>query len=181
MNKYKLNSDDAVLLLIDLQEKLLKVMDQSAKVIRYTSLLLNTAKQLQIPVIVSEQYPRGLGRTLEQICEHIPEHQLIEKTTFSCGEALLSKIADLKRNTVIVTGSETHVCVFQTVIDLLEKGYTVHVVRNAVCSRFKEDYQNGLELMKEAGAIITNAETVVFDLLKQSGTPDFKAISPLIK
>ncbi|NLT19824.1 MAG: isochorismatase family protein [Syntrophomonadaceae bacterium] len=181
MKKFRLNSDDSILLVIDLQEKLMKAMDQSEKVYRYTSLLLETAKQLQIPVIVSEQYPRGLGSTVEQIYKHLPEHQLIQKTTFSCGEPLLSKIADFNRNTVIVTGSETHVCVFQTVIDLLDKGYTVHVVRNAVCSRFKEDYQNGLELMKEAGAIITNAETVVFDLLKQAGTPDFKAISPLIK
>ncbi|MDD3852105.1 MAG: isochorismatase family protein [Syntrophomonadaceae bacterium] len=181
MNKFRLNSEDTVLLVIDLQEKLMKAMDQSENVYRYTNLLLDTAKQLQIPVIVSEQYPRGLGSTVEQICEHLSEHQLIEKTTFSCGEPLLIKIADLKRNTVIVTGSETHVCVFQTVTDLLDKGYNVHVVRNAVCSRFKDDYKSGLELMKEAGAIITNAETVVFDLLKQSGTPDFKAISPLIK
>jgi len=85
------------------------------------------------------------------------------------------------RKTVIMTGSETHICVFQTVRDLAQAGYNVHVVRDAVCSRFDENYENGLELMKDAGAVITTAETVVFDLLRAAGTPEFKVISPLVK
>lgn len=181
MSKYRLNKEDVVLVVIDLQDRLMNAMKDREKVYKNTGLLLETAKQLQIPVIVSEQYPRGLGSTVPEIKEHLQDYEYIEKVTFSVCEGLQEKLSGSKRKTLIITGSETHVCVFQTVRDMLDAGYNVHLVKDAVCSRFDENYQNGIELMRDLGAVISNTETVVFDLLKQAGTPDFKAISPLIK
>ncbi len=181
MSKYSLNKEDVILIVIDIQERLMNAMPDREKVYKNTCLLLATAKQLDFPVVVSEQYPKGLGPTVSEIKEALPDYAYIEKTSFSVSADLQKILADSGRKTLLVTGSETHVCVFQTVRDMLEAGYQVHVVKDAVCSRFDENYQNGIELMRDMGAVITNTETVIFDLLKQAGTPDFKAISPLIK
>lgn len=182
MNKYALKQQDAVLVVIDLQEKLMKAMKDHDKIYKNTRLLLATANELDIPVVVTEQYPKGLGATVPEIKEKLKDFEYIEKTTFTaCGEQLIEYMKHSGRKTVIMTGSETHVCVFQTVRDLVELGYNVHVAKDAVCSRFDENYENGLVLMKDAGAVISNAETIVFDLLQKSGTPAFKAISPLLK
>lgn len=182
MNKFKLEAADCALLIIDLQERLLKAMKDSERVINNTNLLLAVAKQFDIPVVVSEQYPRGLGPTVPEIKDNLPEHKYIEKVSFSaCIDTMMDAVAALKRKTYIVVGTETHVCVFQTVRDLIDAGYNVQVVSDAVCSRFDFNYLNGLDLMKETGAVVTNTETVVFDLLGCAGTPQFKVISPLVK
>lgn len=183
MGKYKLNREDAVLVIIDLQERLMKAMKDRERVYKNTNLLLSTVKEFNIPVVLSEQYPRGLGPTVAAIKENLPEGYIyLEKQSFSlCGAGMFEILAKLQKKSVIVCGSETHVCVFQTVRDLVEAGYDVHLVRDAVCSRFEENYNNSLALMSELGAVVTNTETVVFDLLESAGTPQFKAISPLIK
>lgn len=182
MNKYELSKEDVVLLVIDLQEKLMKAMDQKEKVYKNTNLLMAAAYQMDIPLIVSEQYPRGLGSTVDDIKKNLQDYQYIEKKSFSAYIPEMQKILEnTGRKTVIVAGSETHICVYQTVRDLIKEGYNVHLVRDAVCSRFKENYLNGLELMREVGAVISTAEAVTFDLLKEAGTSDFKVISPLLK
>ena len=182
MANYKLEADDAVLIVIDLQEKLMATMQEKERVYKNTNLLIETAKQLDIPIIVTEQYPKGLGGTVDEIKGHLPEHVYFDKVSFSaCVGNLPEELEKLGRKNILITGSETHICVFQTTRDLVYAGYNVQVVKDAVCSRTNENYINGLELMKEVGAVITNAETVVFDLLKVSGTPEFKAISPLLK
>lgn len=182
VSKFKLEAADCVLVIIDLQERLMKAMKDAERVLNNTNLLLATAKQFEIPVIVTEQYPKGLGPTVAEIKENLPEHSYFDKVSFSaCDDSFIDRIAAVKRKTVIVTGTETHVCVFQTVRDLLSAGYDVQVVSDAVCSRFDFNYLNGLDLMKEAGAVITNTETVVFDLLGCAGTPQFKVISPMVK
>jgi len=178
---YKLQADETVLVIIDLQEKLMKAMDQREKVYKNTNLLTNLAAQMDIPVIVTEQYPRGLGPTAPELLTGLKNYLYMEKMEFSAIEGLRKILAPLNRKTVLVTGSETHVCVFQTVRDLVEDGYNVQVVKDAVCSRFEENYQNGLDLMHGTGAIISNTETVLFDLMKVAGSPVFKVISPLIK
>lgn len=182
MKKLFLTPEDTVLLIIDLQEKLMKAMKDKDRVYFNTSLLLETAKQFDIPVVVTEQYPRGLGPTVDEVTKHLPEHALVEKTSFSaCIPDFNDILRKINRRNIIITGSETHICVFQTARDLVQDGYQVYVPRDAVCSRTDENYENGLELMKMAGAVITNTETVIFDLFKKSGTPPFKAISPLLK
>ena len=181
MSKYHLNKENTVLVIIDVQERLMNAMPDRDKVYKNSLILIDAAKQMSIPIIVTEQYPRGLGATVAPIKEHLEDYQYIEKVSFSVSEALLKKLSDDERKTLIVLGSETHVCVYQTTRDMIEAGYNVHVVKDAVCSRFEENYLNGLELMRDLGAVISNTETIVFDLLKLAGTPDFKAISPLIK
>lgn len=183
IEKFKLDCDEVVFILVDMQEKLMKVMSYREKVYRNNGILMALANQYKIPVIACEQYPKGMGPTVPEIQEALPEYcYKIEKIDFSAFTNELKEILNsIKRKTIIITGSETHICVFQTTRDLLAAGYNVHVVRDAVCSRFKENYQNGLQLMQEMGAVITNTETIAFDLLKCAGTPEFKAISKLVK
>jgi nicotinamidase-related amidase len=183
MGKYRLDRLDSLLLIIDLQDKLLKAMKYRDSVVKNTSLLLKLARETGLPVLVTEQNPRGLGPTVTEIKENFPEGtEVVEKMSFTaCTLETRKALFAYDRPKIIVTGTETHVCVYQTVRDLLENGYTVHVVEDAICSRFKQNYRSGLELMKQMGAVITNAETIFFDILKISGTPEFKALSPLLK
>lgn len=183
MNKYRLEKEDTVLMIIDLQEKLMAAMSEKTKVYRNTGMLIDAAEKFQLPIVLTEQYPRGLGATVEEIKGKLPDnHHRLEKTRFS---AMTPEMLDLLKKigfkTILITGSETHVCVFQTTRDLVEQGFNVHVVRDAVCSRFKENFQNGLSLMQEAGAVITNTETVLFDLLSDASSPEFRGISALVK
>lgn len=178
---YILDKNDTVLVVIDFQEKLMKTMSQSEKVYKNTNLLLVAAEQMGIPVIVTEQYPQGLGGTVKEIQDNIKEYQYVEKMNFSAFEGLNRLLSTMGRKTLLITGSETHVCVFQSTRDLVAAGYQVQVVKDAVCSRFKENYLNGLELMQGVGAVVTNTETVLFDLLKVAGTPEFKVISRLLR
>ncbi len=181
MANYRLNQEEVILVIIDLQEKLMKAMPEREKVYKNTQILLKTAEQLHIPVIVTEQYPKGLGATADKIKEYLNEYKYLEKTSFSAGALLNELLVNSNRKTLIIAGSENHVCVFQTVRDMIAEGYNVHVVKDAVCSRFELNYCNGLELMRELGAVISNTETVIFDLFKTSGTPEFKVISAMIK
>ncbi|MGE5396144.1 MAG: isochorismatase family protein [Chitinophagales bacterium] len=182
MNSYRLTSENVLILVIDLQEKLLRAMPDRDPVTRNTTLLLKLAELFEIPVIVTEQYPRGLGKTIPEIQNQLGEHFLIEKVQFSAYLPELSrKIDELKRKQILVVGTETHVCVFQTVRDLVEAGFNVHVAKDAVCSRFPLNHQNGVDLMQGLGAVITNTETVIFDILGAAGTEPFKVMSPLVK
>jgi len=183
VNKFKLEREQALLLIIDLQERLMNAMQDREQVYRNTRLLLATARELQIPVIVTEQYPRGLGPTVPEVKENLPaEYHYVEKISYSaCGGDLDGYLQESGRRQIIVIGSETHVCVFQTTRDLLEQGYQVTLAGDAVCSRTDGNYANGLQLMRDMGAVISNTESIIFDLLMTAGTPEFKAISPLLK
>jgi nicotinamidase-related amidase len=169
-------------MIIDLQDNLMKAMDQTVKVYRNTKLLLAACRQLGIPVVVTEQYPRGLGHTVAEVASSLGEHRTVEKVSFTglTGE-VAGVLQELDRRQVMIAGSETHICVFQTVRDLLEAGFEVFVLADAVCSRTKDNFEIGLALMRDEGAVITSTETVIFDLLKKAGTPEFKVISPLVK
>ncbi|GAB6274875.1 MAG: isochorismatase family protein [Peptococcaceae bacterium] len=182
MSKFRLKKEDTVLMVIDLQEKLLAAMPERAKVCANTRLLLTLAEKFDLPVILTEQYPQGLGPTLSEIKKLLPEHQRLEKTRFSafCPD-VLEILRKTGRHTIIMAGSETHVCVYQTARDLLEQGFNVHIVSDAVCSRFKENYENGLSLMQSMGSVISNTETILFDFMVESGHPHFRSISALLK
>jgi nicotinamidase-related amidase len=183
MKKHILNENDALLLIIDIQEKLSSVMKYEDKVIDNTLILLETSKLMNIPVIITEQYPKGIGPTVNQIKEKIDSNvEIFEKTSFTgWTEEVILALEKAGKEKIIITGMETHVCVFQTARDLIDNGYEVFVARDAVCSRTKENFLNALDLMKDMGVVITNTETIVFDLLKKSGTPEFKVLSKLIK
>lgn len=182
MNKYVLFGEEAVLLVIDIQERLVPAMKYGEQLIQNTNIIISLAKKLGVPIVVTEQYPKGLGKTVSDVRNNLEESSTYEKMTFSgCTSEVTTALKGLGRNKIIITGMETHVCVFQTVRDLLADGYQVFVVGDAVCSRTKGNYQNGLSLMSSMGAVVTNTETVFFDLMKQAGTPLFKELSKLIK
>lgn len=169
--------------MVDVQERLAAVMDQREKVLDNCRRLIEGAKILDVPIAVTEQYPKGLGPTEEELRGALLSYEPFEKLTFSCcGEpSFTSALDDLGRRTIVLAGMETHVCVLQTALDLLRGGHVVHLVRDAVCSREKVNWITGIELMRDAGAVITSTETVLFQLLGRAGTEEFKAISKLVK
>lgn len=184
LDKFWLDRDQALLLVVDVQQKLIPAMPP--EIYRQTlgtiDFLAAAARLLTVPVIVTEQYPRGLGPTVPELREVCP-HGVLEKVSFGCcGEPnFLGHLKRVPRAQIIVTGMEAHVCVLQTVLGLLGAGYRVHLVRDAVISRGKVDYLNALAFAREAGAVVTTAETVAFQLLRTSAAPEFKAISALVK
>lgn len=182
----KLNRGTALLLVIDVQERLAAAMPQDAmaRVARATQTLVRGAGVLGVPVILTEQYPKGLGRTLASVGEALPgSARVFEKTSFSCWDSpeVHRAIHGAHRNQVIVCGMETHVCVYQTVRDLALEGFETLVAVDAVLSRTDENKAIGLGMMAGAGAVLGSVEAVLFDLLGQAGTPEFKAISQLVK
>jgi len=183
IDKFLLDKNNAALLIIDIQERLALVMKQKDQVTRNTLHLVELAKMQDIPIVVTEQYPKGLGRTLPGITTALPAHILVEKVSFNCcGEASFNEqVKRLGRKKLIVTGMETHICVLQTSIGFLAGGHDVHLVSDAVCSRTKPNWRSGLEFIRDAGGVVTNTETVLFQLLGVAGTPEFKAISQRIK
>jgi len=182
LKKYVLIGEETVLLVIDIQERLVPAMKYGEQVIQNTNILISLAQKLGVPIVVTEQYPKGLGKTVSEVRNNLEESLTYEKMTFSgCTSEVTTALKGLGRKKIIITGMETHVCVFQTVRDLLVDGYQVFVVGDAVCSRTKGNYLNGLSLMSSMGAVVTNTETVFFDLMKQAGTPLFRELSKLIK
>ena len=177
--------EETGLIIIDAQTGLMKAMDPEVKqkTVNNTKLLIASAQKLNIPLILTEQYPKGLGKTLVEIQEALDNYQPIEKVCFSCygNEEFKSKLKQLESvKEVILAGVETHICVAQTALDLLAYGYKVYVLSDAICSRRKLEWQTGLRLMERAGAIITTTETIIFQLLVRAGTEDFKFISKLL-
>ncbi len=184
LDRFSLDSDQSMLLVVDVQGKLIpplppKIYRQTLQSIDF---LIKAARQLQVPVVATEQYPQGLGPTVPELAEACRDKVMAKVSFGCCGEpAFLEHLQQLGRRQVIVTGMEAHVCVFQTVLGLLAAGYRVHLVRDAVISRGKVDYLNSLELARQAGAVVTTAETAVYQWLRTATAPGFKAISALVK
>jgi nicotinamidase-related amidase len=183
MEKFLLHKDETALIIVDIQERLASVMDARDIVIDNCLHIIELSKLLTIPVIITEQYPKGLGQTVEIIRSALPSYQRVEKLTFSCCDepSFLDIIKRVNRRRLVLMGMETHICVLQTCIGLLQNGYNVHVVSDAVCSRKDDNRKVAIEFMRDAGAVITCTETVLFQLLKKAGTEEFKAISMRIK
>jgi nicotinamidase-related amidase len=184
-NTFLLDPASAVLVVIDVQEKLCAAMDQGAlqQLTRNAGILLESANELAIPTIFTEQYVKGLGPTLDELRQKAPAAPGFEKMTFSCcgNDSFIKHLKKSGRTQVIVTGMETHVCVLQTVIDLLDEGFDVHLVKDAVMSRSSDNKQTAIEAMVLAGAVPTCTEAVVFQLLKIAGTDSFRKLSKLVK
>jgi nicotinamidase-related amidase len=182
--QYWLDPRKAALVVIDVQEKLAPAMDVGLyqKVEQNLPLLIEGCKVAEIPMLASEQYPKGLGATLPAYAG-ATEQACIAKTVFSCCAE--SSFTDALKATgaahIIITGMETHVCVLQTALDLLDQGFIVHVVRDAVASRFDSDYAAALGLLERAGAVLTTTETLLFQMVEGAGGDQFKAISKLVR
>jgi nicotinamidase-related amidase len=152
-------------------------------VIRNIRTLLAFAKKMDIPILITEQYPKGLGKTVPEIKMDLESIPPIEKVSFSCCgvERFNDQLNQLGRKHIILTGIETHVCVLQTAGDLIQKGYEVHAVADAICSRRKLDWEIGLRWMEKKGAMISTTEIIAFQLLKEAGTGEFRELSKLLK
>ncbi|GAB6071981.1 isochorismatase family protein [Venenivibrio stagnispumantis] len=183
LDKYFLDKEDVALIIIDIQDKLASVMEEREKVINNTVHLIELSKMMNIPISLTEQYPKGLGKTVPEIQQVLPEYNPIEKLSFNCCNEsdFENKIKQINRKKLILTGMETHICVLQTALELLKMGYIVHIVADAVCSRSKENKEIALRLLQDAGTVITCTETILFQILKVAGTEEFKIISKRIK
>jgi nicotinamidase-related amidase len=170
-----LERDRAALVVVDVQEGFRSYATFEA-VAGACSKLVQGARILELPRIVSEQYPKGLGHTAPEVS--IEDEPIVEKSVFSAARADGFDLGERKQ--AIVCGIETHVCVSQTVHDLLDRGFEVHVPADAVGSRHQIDYERGLERLERAGAVVTTVESVLFELLERAGTPEFKEVQRLI-
>lgn len=169
------------LVIVDVQERLVPAMPEKVyrQVLANIQLLRQAAELLRLPVLTTEQYPRGLGHTVAEL----RGGKTIEKITFGCcGEpAFLKALDELETRRVLLVGMEAHVCVYQTLLGLRQEGFGVHLVQDAICSQRKTDYRAALQNAPHAGAILTSTEMALFQLLERAGTVEFKAISTLIK
>ncbi len=170
-------------LVIDIQERLFPFISENEALTRNSLILVQGLQVLSIPVIVTEQYTKGLGPTIQPLKEVLSGLQPMEKMAFSCcdDQPFMKQLESLHKKFIIITGIESHVCVLQTTIDLLEKNYIPVVVEDCVSSRRLNDKAMAINRMRRMGAIITTYESVLFELLRYSGTEEFKAISKLVK
>jgi nicotinamidase-related amidase len=178
-----LRRDDALLVIVDIQTKLLNVMFEKERLITNCRKLLQAAKLLGVPMLMTEQYPKGMGPTDPQILQLLEGVDSIAKASFSCcgvGD-FNRKIRSFGKQQTVVIGIEAHICVLQTVLDLAHREYSVFVPYDAVSSRKEGDYTNALDRMRQAGAVVGSVESAVFELLEKAGTPLFKEVSKVIK
>ena len=175
----KLDRDRTALVVVDVQEGFRKAIPDFERIAKATATLIEGAEAIGIPVIVTELYPRGLGETAPEVAEHLPAgSEPLEKVVFSAVDADGFDLGG--RDQALVCGIETHVCVNQTVLDLLGDGREVQVAEDAVGSRTEENRRIGLHKMERAGATLTSVETALFELLGRAGTDEFKRVQKLI-
>lgn len=168
---------ESALVVIDVQERLAAVMAARDTVVRKAGILVEAAVRLGVPVVVTEQYPKGLGHTVEELAAKLPESAVrIEKTSFSACTGLPLTAAQ-----VVIVGMEAHVCVLQTAVELAAAGREVFVVGDAVCSRADENHANALARMQTAGIVITNTESVLFEWLRDASHEHFRELSKLVR
>lgn len=178
-----LDRADTVLLVIDLQDPLLRVIHEHDRVVLNSVRLIEAAKVLGIPVLVTLQNAERLGGCTQAVSDALPHDIATNKMTFSCcgAEEFVRSLRETGRRQVLICGVETHVCVSQTAHDLLADGCLVHVARDAVSSRTAENWLTGIEKMRDSGCVITSTETAIFELVRDAASPEFKQILPIVK
>lgn len=184
MHQNVLRTGNSALLIIDLQEAFRQSIADSGEIARRIAVFTRGARLLKVPVLVTEQYPKGLGRTVAEIAEVLaPENDIIEKTAFSsCGaQAFIEKLEKIGARQIIVAGIEAHVCVNQTVHDLLARNYQTHLLTDCISSRAAENKQIALAKMQASGAVLSSVEMALFELMRDARHEQFKAVQQLIK
>ena len=172
------------LVIIDMQAKLASAMPSEAmqSVANNCSILAQASQLLSVPVIVTEQYPQGLGETIADIQSHLPNSKAIAKMAFSaCGEPKFNQQLQRENSHIILVGMEAHICVLQTALDLIQAGKTVFVVEDAILSRSPANKANAIARLRHAGCVISNTESVLFEWLSNANHQAFKAVSKLIR
>eukprot|EP00927_Polykrikos_kofoidii_P054265 TRINITY_DN48705_c0_g1_i1.p1 TRINITY_DN48705_c0_g1~~TRINITY_DN48705_c0_g1_i1.p1 ORF type:complete len:224 (-),score=32.61 TRINITY_DN48705_c0_g1_i1:50-721(-) len=176
----RLKPDETVLLVCDIQERFRSAIDTMPQVIATASTLLSCAKIAAVPVVVTEQYPKGLLHTVSEL--DVSNSKVFEKTLFSmCTEEVVVHLQRLGRRSALICGVETHVCVQQTCLDLISQGYEVHVVSDGVSSQRSQDRDTALERLRQSGAFVTTVESVLFELTRSKDSSVFKEVSALAK
>lgn len=184
--RLRLRAETSALLVIDIQEKLLPPIHQGEQLVRNAQLLLRLAKILDLPVLVTTQYSKGLGASVPEIASLLPaDVHLVDKQEFGCfsNDQFCSAVKSLPagRSTLLLCGLETHICVMQSALGALEKGYLVHVASDAVGSRSEWNWKVGLERMEAAGALISSTEMMIYELLGGSASAAFRQMLPYLK
>lgn len=180
-----LDANHCALLVVDIQERLLPPIFQKEQLLKNSQLLIRAASVLKIPALVTTQYAKGLGSIVPEIASLLPEIEPIDKHMFSCfgSDTFCSMLKRVpgNRTTVLLCGMESHICVMQTALGALREGYMVHVASDAVSSRTEWNWKVGLDRMAGAGAIISSTETIIYELMKSSGSQAFKELLPYLK
>lgn len=178
-----LTADNTCLVVVDIQEKLLPVMQNSEQVVKNTAAMVQIAKAFHIPILWCQQAPKALGPTVGELSSLLDSVEPINKFSFSCGgdEQFIEQIDTLKPRTAILCGIEAHVCVFQTAVDLIQKGLVVHIIADAISSRTQENKNIGINRMSKEGAVISSIEMLLFELLRNAKHEKFRELSKLIK
>lgn len=183
-----LSAERSALVIVDVQERLMPAVVESDRILRNIDVLLKAAGELKVPVLVSEQYPKGLGATVAAVRDALPADSVakdlvIEKITFSCaGEpAFMDRLVGLGRKQIVLVGAETHVCVLQTALQVAAAGFDVFLVADACSSRTVANAELAIARMRANGVEIVSTEMVIFEWMERAGTPSFKIISQLIK
>jgi nicotinamidase-related amidase len=185
MARRPLEAEQCALIVVDIQEKLLPPIFQKEQLVRNSQLLIRAAGILKVPALVSTQYAKALGGTVPEIASLLPQSDPIDKQMFSCFGSdvfctLLKRLPG-QRNTLLLCGMESHICVMQTALAALREGYLVHVASDAVSSRTEWNWKIGLDRMRAAGAVISSTETIIYELMRSSGSPAFKELLPYLK
>lgn len=179
----RIKRKNSIAVIIDMQEKIFPVISENSILEDKLRRFIQGLKVLGVDIIVTEQYSKGLGSTIKSIQDVLVDYSPLEKMSFSCCgiDTFEKRLKESGKNTVLITGIETHVCVLQTVLDLLDKGYIVVVIEDCVSSRNLNDKRVAIERMRDEGAIITVYESILFEMLELSGTEEFKTISRIVK
>lgn len=179
----RVNKNQSLAIVIDIQERLAPVMDQKDELIKNCRILIEGLEELKVPILVTQQYTKGLGETLTEISSAFTDFSPIEKTSFSCYDepAFVEALEETDAPNVIICGIEAHVCVLQTAVDLKEAGYRPIVVVDCISSRNNSNKQIALDRFRHEGIMLTTYESILFELTKGARSPEFKAISKLVK
>jgi nicotinamidase-related amidase len=185
MARRPLDPEQCALIVVDIQSKLLPPIFHKDELVRNSQLLIRAAGILKIPSVVTTQYAKGLGGSVPEIASLLPQTEPIDKQLFSCfgSDAFCSTLKRLpgQRNTLLLCGMESHICVMQTALAALREGYLVHIASDAVSSRTEWNWKIGLERMRAAGAVISSTEMMIYELMKSSGSAAFKELLPHLK
>ncbi len=178
-----LRPEDSLLILIDPQEKLVRALYEPERLIKNLSLLIRAAQVFEVPIVATTQYRKGLGEYVPEIKEVLGAVEPLDKVEFSVlkNPVIAEKIQALSRKTLVLCGAETHICVYQSALSAIEKGYKVVVVADASSSRSPENISYGLTRMRELGAVVVSTEMLIYEWLEKAGTPAFKALLPYFK
>lgn len=182
-SEYVATRENSMLLIIDIQQAMLKAIDSWKRTARKVRQLIRSSDVFDIPILLTEQYTKGLGETLPELLKEIDSPQVFQKEHFSAclEDNFIPTIQSYNRKKIVVVGMETHVCVLQTCLDLMTSGFQVHLVADAVASRSNENRDIAIDLMKQAGAVISSTEIVIFQWALRANTDDFRKILPIVK